>query len=66
MRLIDKLLSCVCCSVVDGPIGGHQLYSVTVWFKTEPEADGFSKALKEILIARCNALYGEEPLGPMQ
>jgi hypothetical protein len=65
MRVIDALLSCVGASVVDGPIGANQIYSVNVWFKTEQEADVFRKTLSEILIARCNALYSEKT-GPMQ
>lgn len=66
MRLIDALLSCVGASVVDGPFGADQRYSVNVWFETEQEADVFRKALSEVLIARFKALYGEETLGPMQ
>jgi hypothetical protein len=65
-RVIDALLSCVRCSVVEGPIGARQLYRVMVLFKTEQEAERFRKALNEILLAQYNARYRKETLGSMQ
>ena len=66
IQVIDALLSCVGCSVVEGPIGASYRYRIRVLFKTEQEAERFTKALHEVLLAQYNALYRKETLGRMQ